>query len=58
MFAVDARDGRPHAPVEFLAPALLWGYLAAQTAAVLVAFLEEFVLERPTVYVTSTDPDG
>jgi len=57
VFAVDARDGRPHAAAEYAGPFLLWPYFAVQSAAVVVAFLEEFVLRSPTVYVTSSDPD-
>ncbi|AHG05369.1 hypothetical protein HALDL1_13685 [Halobacterium sp. DL1] len=56
LFALDARDGRTHAPVEYAAPLLLWPYFALQAAAVVVAFVEEFVLRRPSVYVTSTAP--
>ncbi|WP_232702676.1 glycosyltransferase [Halobacterium wangiae] len=56
LFVLDARDGRRHAPVEYVGPLLLWPYVALQAVAVVVAFLEEFVLRRPSVYVTSTAP--
>ena len=54
VFAVDARDGRPHAPVEYVGPLLLWPYFALQATAVLAAFLAEFVFRWPPVYVTSS----
>ena len=57
VFAVDRRDGRRHAPVEYVGPFLLWPYFAVQTAAVIAAFLAEFVFRWPTVYVTSTEPN-
>lgn len=56
VFAIDARDGRHHARREYVAPLLLLGYFSVQAGTVLAAFLEEFVLQRPAVYVTSTDP--
>jgi hypothetical protein len=56
--ALDARDGYRHAPWEYLAPLLLWPYVAVQVWAVVASFLDEFVLRRPTRYVTSSSDDG
>jgi cellulose synthase/poly-beta-1,6-N-acetylglucosamine synthase-like glycosyltransferase len=56
LFALDARDGRRHRPVEYAGPLLLWPYVGLQAAAVVVALVEEFVLRRSSVYVTSTTP--
>lgn len=51
--ALDARDGYRHHPLEYAAPLLLWPYAAVQVWAIVTAFIEEFVLRRPTRYVTS-----
>lgn len=56
LFALDARDGRRHDVVEFVAPVVLWPYVGLQALAVVAAFVAEFVLDRPSVYVTSTSP--
>jgi cellulose synthase/poly-beta-1,6-N-acetylglucosamine synthase-like glycosyltransferase len=56
LFVLDARDGRRHDPVEYLAPLVLWPYFGLQALAVVAAFVGEFVLGRPSVYVTSTAP--
>jgi cellulose synthase/poly-beta-1,6-N-acetylglucosamine synthase-like glycosyltransferase len=58
MLALDARDGYHHEPVEYAAPLLLWPYVAVQVWAVVVSFLDEFVVRRPTRYVTSSSDDG
>jgi hypothetical protein len=56
---MDAVAGDRHRLVEYAAPPLLWPYLAVQVWAVVVSFLDEFVLRRPTRYVTSSsDDDG
>ncbi len=49
----DHRQGRDHAPREFVAAATLPLFWALQSLAVLRAFMDEFVFDRPTVYVTS-----
>lgn len=54
VFGRDAVDGRGHDRREYLAPLTLWPYFAVQAAVVVAAFLDEFVFERPAVYVTST----
>lgn len=56
LFALDARDGRRHEPVEYVAPLVLWPYAGLQALAVVAAFVAEFVLDRPSVYVTSRAP--
>jgi len=56
LFVLDARDGRRHDPVEYVAPVLLWPYFGLQALAVVAAFVAEFVLGRASVYVTSTAP--
>ncbi|WP_224270206.1 glycosyltransferase [Haloprofundus salinisoli] len=53
LFLRDGLDGRRHDPREYVAPVLLPAYFALQSAVVLAAFLDEFVLRRPSVYVTS-----
>ncbi len=52
-FALDAKDGYRHDVREYGAPLLLWPYIAVQAVAVVVSFIEEFVLRRPPRYVTS-----
>lgn len=54
VFAQDYRDGHSHQPREYLAAVTLWFYLVAQTAVFVVAFVEEFVLDRESVYVTTS----
>ena len=51
--AIDARDGYRHHPLEYAAPLLLWPYAAVQAGAIVASFVDEFVLRRPTRYVTS-----
>ncbi|KTG10830.1 hypothetical protein AUR64_06475 [Haloprofundus marisrubri] len=53
LFLRDAVDGRRHDGREYAAPLLLPAYFALQSVVVLAAFLDEFVLRRPSVYVTS-----
>lgn len=54
VFAVDHAAGRPHAPAEYLAPLTLPAYVAVQSAVVVTAFVDEFLLDAPTTYVTSS----
>lgn len=49
----DRRAGLAHDRRELVAAATLPAYAAVQLLAVVRAFLDEFVLDRPTVYVTS-----
>jgi cellulose synthase/poly-beta-1,6-N-acetylglucosamine synthase-like glycosyltransferase len=53
LFLRDFFDGHRHAPREYAAPLLLPAYFALQSLVVLVAFVDEFVLRRPSEYVTS-----
>nr|WP_240148832.1 glycosyltransferase family 2 protein [Halorubellus sp. JP-L1] len=55
---IDARDGHHRSALEYFAPPLLWPYAAVQSMVIVVAFLDEFVLRRPTRYVTSTVDDS
>lgn len=50
---LDARDGFSHDPLTHAAPFLLWPYALVQVCAIVVSFLDEFVLQRPNRYVTS-----
>jgi len=54
VFAVDRAAGRSHAPRELLAPLTLPAYAAVQSVVVVTAFLDEFLLDAPTTYVTSS----
>ncbi|WP_135820377.1 glycosyltransferase [Halostella litorea] len=54
VFAQDWRDGERHHPLEYLAAFTLWFYLVFQTVVFVVAFIEEFVLGKPSVYVTTS----
>lgn len=56
VFVRDALDGRPHSLGEYAAVATLPVYFAVEAAVVVVAFLDEFVLRRPSVYVPSDRP--
>ncbi|WP_224332921.1 glycosyltransferase [Haloprofundus halobius] len=53
LFLRDAVDGHHHGVREYAAPLVLPAYFALQSVVVLAAFLDEFVLRRPSVYVTS-----
>lgn len=52
----DHLDGRPHPFREYAAVATLPLYFAVEGAVVVAAFLDEFVLRRPAVYVPSDRP--
>lgn len=47
----DLRDGIPHSWNEIPAYLTLWVYIIAQTPVFWTAFLEEFIFDRPSVYV-------
>lgn len=51
--ALDARDGYRHHPLEYAAPLFLWPYLGVQLWAIVISFIEEFVLHRAPRFVTS-----
>jgi cellulose synthase/poly-beta-1,6-N-acetylglucosamine synthase-like glycosyltransferase len=54
IFYQDRQDGLSHHPREYLAAITLWGYLILQTAVFVAAFIDEFVLGKPSVYVTTS----
>jgi cellulose synthase/poly-beta-1,6-N-acetylglucosamine synthase-like glycosyltransferase len=54
VFTQDYRDGRSHQPREYLAAVTLWFYLVAQTVVFVTAFIEEFILDKESVYVTTS----
>lgn len=54
IFLQDWRDGLAHQPREYLAAFTLWFYLVFQTAVFITAFIEEFIIEKPSVYVTTS----
>jgi len=54
IFFQDWRDGLSHQPREYLAAVTLWFYLVFQTAVFVTAFIEEFIVEEPSVYVTTS----
>ncbi|WP_129116435.1 glycosyltransferase [Halegenticoccus tardaugens] len=54
IFFQDWRDGERHHPLEYLAAFTLWFYLVFQTIVFAAAFIDEFVLDSPSVYVTTS----
>jgi cellulose synthase/poly-beta-1,6-N-acetylglucosamine synthase-like glycosyltransferase len=54
IFRQDLRDGFSHPPREYLAAITLWFYLIFQSVVFVAAFIDEFVLEKPSVYVTTS----
>ncbi|WP_254764184.1 hypothetical protein [Natrinema marinum] len=58
VFLRDWRDGFSHAPREYLAAGTLWFYLTFQTAVFVAAFIEEFIVRKPSVYVTTSRSDA
>jgi cellulose synthase/poly-beta-1,6-N-acetylglucosamine synthase-like glycosyltransferase len=59
MIAVqDWRDGLTHNPAEFLAALTLGPYLIFQTFVFVTAFIQEYLLRKPSVYVTTSRSDG
>ncbi|PSQ42203.1 hypothetical protein BRD17_09135 [Halobacteriales archaeon SW_7_68_16] len=57
VFIQDYRDGLDHHWTEYLAACTLGIYLFLQTFVYVVAFLEEFVYRKPSVYVTTSRAD-
>ncbi|MDY6770856.1 MAG: glycosyltransferase family 2 protein [Candidatus Nanohaloarchaea archaeon] len=53
IFLQDFRDGETHHWQEYLAPITLWFYLMLQSTVYLTAFIEEFILQKPSVFVTT-----
>ncbi|NHN49897.1 glycosyltransferase family 2 protein [Halostella sp. JP-L12] len=58
VFALDYVADRSHAHREYAAPLTLWAYAALQCTVVVTAFLDEFVLDAPVTYVTSSTEDA
>ena len=54
IFARDGLVGNPHHPWEYLAAITLWPYLFFQSVVYMVAFLDEFVFDADSVYVTTS----
>jgi len=57
IFVRDYRHGYGHHPAELLAAVTLWGYLFGQGVVYVTSFLDEFVFDRESVYVTTTRAD-
>jgi hypothetical protein len=58
VFSLDAAAGRSHDGREYLVPVTLWAYAAVQGLVVVTAFVDEFVLDAPVTYVTSSTADS
>jgi cellulose synthase/poly-beta-1,6-N-acetylglucosamine synthase-like glycosyltransferase len=60
VFLRDRRYGHEHHPAELAAAVTLWGYLFGQSIVYVVAFLDEFVFDADSVYVTTarSESDG
>ena len=54
IFVQDHQYGLSHHPYEYLAAFTLWFYLGLQSIVFVTAFIEEFVLKKPSVYVTTS----
>ncbi|MFB6092684.1 MAG: glycosyltransferase family 2 protein [Haloquadratum sp.] len=54
IFLQDWRDGFRHHPLEYVAAWTLGPYLIFQTAVFVTAFIEEYILRRPSIYVTTS----
>lgn len=54
VFIQDWADDHTHHPYEYLAAFTMGPYLMLQTIVYVVAFVDEFVLDRPAIYVTTT----
>ncbi len=54
VFLQDWRDGLSHHPLEYVAAFTMWFYLAFQSVVFVAAFIEEFVLGKKSVYVTTS----
>jgi len=57
VFLQDWHHGHSHHGYEYIAAFTLWLYLVMQTAVFVTAFIDEFVLNRPSVYVTTSRSD-
>ena len=54
VFVQDSEHGLRHHPLEYVAAFTLWFYLITQTLVFVTAFIEEFILRKPSVYVTTS----
>lgn len=54
IFIQDWLDGESHHLREYLAAFTLWPYLIFQTVVFIAAFIDEFVLDKESVYVTTS----
>lgn len=54
IFLQDWRDGFKHHPFEYIAAWTLGPYLIFQTAVFVTAFIEEYILGKPSIYVTTS----
>jgi cellulose synthase/poly-beta-1,6-N-acetylglucosamine synthase-like glycosyltransferase len=54
IFLQDWRDGHEHHPLEYVAAFTLGPYLIFQTAVFVTAFIEEYILRKPSIYVTTS----
>ncbi|MGB9986731.1 glycosyltransferase [Salarchaeum japonicum] len=57
VFAADRRDGYSHHPAEYVVALTMGAYMVVNSVVYVVAFIEEFVLDKPSVYVTTTRAD-
>lgn len=53
----DRREGLPHSRWEYAAAFTLGAYLILNSVVYIVAFIDEYVLRKPTVYVTTSRTD-
>jgi cellulose synthase/poly-beta-1,6-N-acetylglucosamine synthase-like glycosyltransferase len=58
VYLQDYRSGETHDIVEYIAPFTLWVYLAFQSAVYIVSFFDEYVFDRPSIYVTTARVDS
>jgi cellulose synthase/poly-beta-1,6-N-acetylglucosamine synthase-like glycosyltransferase len=54
IFVQDWMDGEKHHPIEFLAAFTLWPYLVFQCVVYIAAFIDEFILDKESIYVTTS----
>lgn len=57
IFIQDWLDGESHHTLEYLAAFTLWPYLVFQTAVFIAAFIDEFILDKDSIYVTTSRSD-
>lgn len=54
VFIQDWMDGESHHWTEYLAALTLWPYLVFQTVVFVAAFIDEFILDKESIYVTTS----